>query len=705
VTTTRAIAADVRRRLASRASWLTIALFALLTGVVFVVSLNAFLDQSSQALSAPPPEPINVNQLLIRPFLFRVGLASLLVLPLLTARAGSKTRDGAGGLAVAFCVAVALYALMLLVPVLLSAALYAYGAPETGPLISGYVGLLLIGSAFIAAGLLIASFSATAAVAGIATFAIGLVVAAATWLSQSGDPASQPFLRYFSIGAALDDIAKGVIDSSFIVSCLAIGVLGLFLARQTQVRARIDGSNRFLAGVAWLATVLVAAAGVFVAINLVPNTFSQRWDVTSGHLYQLAPDTRAALVALDAPVRVRVFAAQDRVRAYRDRLQEYSRVSTRMAVEYIDADAERTLAARFDVQDPGTAVIEYKGRLARIDAASEQDFTNALVRLHEGGSSKVYFTAGHAERDAASTERAGYGHIAAALQRDNFSVEPINIAVRGDVPPDATVVVVAGPRADFFRGEIEALQRYVERGGAILFMVDPFEDLKRYITESGSALFLMDPSSVSKTGELRNLTAFIREQGAELGNDIVVDTSRMGEILGTDASVPIAARYPPHPITKGLTALSAYPMARSVTPLARDGAAAGSFLASGEQTWAETDIKELSAGRLSMDPQRGDRPGPIPLGVAISTDTARLVVVGDSDFAANYSANVPGNAEIFLSMVRWLAREKVIAIPPRLPQERLLAIDTTQRRLLIFFAVVLLPGLAAAVAASIRIRA
>jgi hypothetical protein len=60
---------------------------------------------------------------------------------------------------------------------------------------------------------------------------------------------------------------------------------------------------------------------------------------------------------------------------------------------------------------------------------------------------------------------------------------------------------------------------------------------------------------------------------------------------------------------------------------------------------------------------------------------------------------------MFLSMVHWLRREKVLTIAPRVPQERTLTMDGAQRTMLIFFAVVLLPGLAAAVAASIRIRA
>jgi len=63
---------------------------------------------------------------------------------------------------------------------------------------------------------------------------------------------------------------------------------------------------------------------------------------------------------------------------------------------------------------------------------------------------------------------------------------------------------------------------------------------------------------------------------------------------------------------------------------------------------------------------------------------------------------VPGNAEMFLAIVRWLVQEKVVRIPPRLPQERTLAMTTLQRRMLAFLAFVLLPGAAAAIALRAR---
>jgi len=650
-----ASASTKRRR---RTVGLIVSLFAILAGAAFVVSLNAFLDQSRQALSVPPPEPINVSQLLIRPFLIRAGLAALLALPFVTARAKG------------FSHALQMYLLMLLAPAILCAMLFAFGRPEWGPLISGFLGLLLIGAAFIAVGVLIAGLCTNTLAAAIATVALALVLSTTPWLTP-----------------VLDDFAKGVIDARYLLASVLFTALGLFLAQQTRVRSKAGNGDRFFAGIAWFAAAQVAFIGALIAISLLPPTLNRRWDVTSTHVFQLAPETRATLRSLDAPVQIRVPVQAAGAPGVRDRLKEYAEASRFIRID------EQT-----DVQDAGIAVVQYRGRTERIKTASEQDLTNALVRLREGRTKKVYFTGGHAERDPASSERAGYGNVAALLQSENFIVDTINIAVHEVIPPDASLVIVAGPRADFFRAEIEALDRYIDGGGTALFLVDPFGDLKRYITESGTALFMMDPATVSNAGELRNLSAFIHRHGAELGSDVVVDTGPMGQFLGTDASVPVAADYPPHPITKGLNSLTAYPMARSVDPVSQEGVSAASIIRTGDQAWAETNLEQLGAGHPSMDLARGDRPGPVSLGVAISAPKSRLVVVGDSDFVANYSANVPGNAEMFLAIVRWLIQEKVVTIPPRLPEERTLTMSTRQQGMLVFLALALLPGGAAAFA-------
>jgi ABC-2 type transport system permease protein len=226
---------EVRRQLTSAAVWLCVALFALMAGGAFVTTLNA----------ASSLRPWNVNQLAIRPFLLQIGAAVLLVLPLMTApvytewrRSESaerwqRSRGKNAHTAVAMFVAMlAMYAILLLIPFGLVALLFAFGRPEWGSIATGYLGLLLVGAAFISTALVISSMAGTASAAAAATFAISAMVAGATWLARSGTAGAQRVFRYVSVGDGLDDFAKGVLDTGHIVFCMTVIVLGLFVTTQ-----------------------------------------------------------------------------------------------------------------------------------------------------------------------------------------------------------------------------------------------------------------------------------------------------------------------------------------------------------------------------------------------------------------------------------------------------------------------------------------
>jgi ABC-2 type transport system permease protein len=209
----------VTSQLKSPFTWIIVALFAVLSGVAFVAALDAFLDASSDALLAPPPDPINVNQQLIRPFLVDVGLAAILLLPFVTARAASFVR------------AVAVYVVMLLVSMVPVVLAFAWSGAEWGPVVSGYLGLVLVGAAFIGVGVLIATLATGPWPAGIATLAIALWLVVSTWLAASGSPAARQIFHYFSAGAVLDDFAKGVVDLRAVVLCVTVIALALYLTR------------------------------------------------------------------------------------------------------------------------------------------------------------------------------------------------------------------------------------------------------------------------------------------------------------------------------------------------------------------------------------------------------------------------------------------------------------------------------------------
>src|SRR5204862_3547039 len=136
-------------------------------------------------------------------------------------------------------------------------------------------------------------------------------------------------------------------------------------------------------------------------------------------------------------------ACQQGFQTYKDRLHEYEHTSKKASTEYIDPDKKPAVAKRDQIQQYGTIVFDYKGRTERVTSDSEQDITNGIIKVVSGQQRKVYFTQGHGEKDTTSAERDGYNAIAAALGRENYTVDKIAIAQAGSVPDDAAVVVVA----------------------------------------------------------------------------------------------------------------------------------------------------------------------------------------------------------------------------------------------------------------------
>ena len=449
--------------------------------------------------------------------------------------------------------------------------------------------------------------------------------------------------------------------------CLLIYVLGQWrdIVKSFSSRQARYGS---LTGVS-----VLVVLGILVAINYIGARQNKRWDLTANQQFSLSDQTKNVLSKLDVPLQITVFAEETNFGRYRERLNEYEYASKKVSTEYVDPDKKPALASQNQIQQYGTILFAYKGRTERVTSEAEQDITTAIIKVVQGQTKKIYFTKGHGERDTASAERDGYKGIADSLGRDNYSVENVVLAQTGAVADDAAVVIVAGPKADFLPGEIDALKKYLDKSGKLLIEIDPPEK----------------PDSAPLT----NLIALAHDWGIAIGNDIVVDASGMGQLVGTDASVPLAASYPSHPITQRLKLITGYPLARSVTavPGGVNGHTAQGFVETSPRSWAESDIKGLLAsGKVSMDPASGDKPGPITVAAAVSAAApsaaaspkpgeadgpkpeTRVVVFGDSDFVANSApAALPGNRDLFMNALGWLSQqENLISIRAKEPSDR-----------------------------------
>jgi gliding motility-associatede transport system auxiliary component len=439
---------------------------------------------------------------------------------------------------------------------------------------------------------------------------------------------------------------------------------------------------------------ILVVLGILVAINYIGSKQNKRWDLTANKQFSLSDQSRNVVSKLDSPMQVQVFAQEPQFPRYQERIKEYEYASSKISTEYIDPEKKPSAAKQNNVDRIPTIVFNYKGRSERVNADGEQDLTNAIIKVVSGQQRKVYFTQGHGEKDTTSSERDGYNIIATALGRENYTVDKLTIAQQGSVPDDASVVVVAGPKTDFFAPEMEALKKYLDKQGKLLLELDPPDKLD--------------------SPPLTNLIALAHDWGIQAGNNVVVDVSGMGRMIGTDASVPVVAPpYPSHAIAQRLSLLTAFPLAREASPVAGgvNGHVAQSFIETSARSWAETDLKSLmTTGAVSLDESKGDKKGPVPLGSAVSAAAAaatppkpgeaepprpetRVAVIGDSDFAANGTLGVPGNRDLFMNTIGWLSQQdSLISIRPKDADDRRITLTATQESNIFWLSLLIIPG-------------
>ncbi len=224
-------------------AYIAIGLWALLYGYFFIAILQYFVRQSMQmGQFGMGPQALNVNQQLIRPLLQNVTIMILFTMPMVTMRTYSEEkRSGTIELLLTspltdfqivmgkFLGAMALYGIMLAVTLIHVGLLFIYGNPEWKPIVTAYLGVLLLGGCFVSLGLFISSLTKNQIVAGMTTFAVFLLFWIITWVGSFSGPTVDKLTQYLSIIDHLDDFTKGVIDTSHLIYYLSFITFGLFL--------------------------------------------------------------------------------------------------------------------------------------------------------------------------------------------------------------------------------------------------------------------------------------------------------------------------------------------------------------------------------------------------------------------------------------------------------------------------------------------
>ncbi len=448
--------------------------------------------------------------------------------------------------------------------------------------------------------------------------------------------------------------------------------------KKFKSRFAVYGANTFVLFCVFL--------GILIFVNILSSRHKHRFDFTSSGIFTLAPQTQKIVSNLPREVTMTAFfQSESPTKAeFKNLMDGYLGLSDKIKLTFVDPDKNPAIVKQYGVTTYGTVALESGTQETKVQNPSEENMSNAILKVVKDEKKKIYFLEGHGERVPDNTEGQGYSTAKKALERDGFQVEQLLLLQAGKVPDDADALVIAGPEKPVHPQEQKALEDFLQSGGSIFLLIDPQ-------TTSG-------------------LEKFLARWGIELQEDIVIDP--MSKMFGGDYAAPVVSQYMMHDITKDFALPTIFPVLRSVTAKKVEGVTVSELLQTGANSWAEMDF----AGKKVKFDEGVDMQGPVTIAVVASKkpDSAdspktgddgkeatkgpsqkhgNLVVLGDSDFANNTYFNFSGNGDFFLNTTSWLAEEEtLISIRPKERKDSPINLTSDLGAALFFTGTVLFPG-------------
>jgi ABC-type transport system involved in cytochrome c biogenesis permease component len=560
----------------------------------------------------------------------------------------------------------------LLVPTLVYVGFLArWGHPDWPPLLTSYAGALFCILLFAAVGTLGSALTPTAVAAGLASFAVLVLL-------QMAD--STTFARPLSFQAHLENFARGAPELSdfvyFVSGTFLCLVLAVFAQEAHRVITRLGGLV--------VPAALVAAS---VAVNFAVLPVNSAFDLTATGRYSLSGASRDVLRHLSTAVTITVFEGQNSGEAKDQRalLERYRREQPKIRYRMRDVERDRTEATELGVTDNGQAVVEVGARREVVDPAIELYLTGALQRLSRPHPQTLCSLTGHGERSLDEGGPAGFQTARIVLEANGFATRTIDLTASALIPPDCTVLGLLGPRVRLRQPEIDAVRAYLDHDGRLLVLWEP----------DGPDL---DP-----------LTS---DFGLRLLPGIVVDPDR--GVAGDPRAVLVNDFPTESPVAKNVPSAFVVTSGGVTTAAsAQQGLSVAKVLQSSRASWLE-----LNPAVAKYQPELGDRGGPVVIGGAadlsrVAPDAAgqpsihrtRLVAMADADWASDAFVNELGNRQLLGNMANWLAGEEdVLAAGGENPDLRRLELTSHNRDVMASVSLGGLPGTACVIGVGLWLR-
>ncbi|MBK7950313.1 MAG: GldG family protein [Deltaproteobacteria bacterium] len=310
----------------------------------------------------------------------------------------------------------------------------------------------------------------------------------------------------FGLLTALLAVLQPFSDPIWIVGNLAVGLVllaaSVFMSLDT-LRERVQTGASRRAGRYGTSAVLGAVFSIAILgfVAFLSARHAHRFDVSESQVHTLSEQTKGLLAKLDQDVAITAFFAESEAPPVRDLLDRYAFENReRVELTFVEPNDAPGMIEELGLgtEDLARGVVRIalaSGEATTLTEFTESAVTNALQKLVKSKDKTIYFLTGHNERtiepgpddqaeppmpghppapkSAHATGPDSFGRAADALVNETYEVASLLLATQSDVPEDAAAVVIAGPTRPFLDGELAALARYVERGGALFVAVDP----------------------------------------------------------------------------------------------------------------------------------------------------------------------------------------------------------------------------------------
>jgi len=432
---------------------------------------------------------------------------------------------------------------------------------------------------------------------------------------------------------------------------------------------------------------IVLLAGCLGFAGWLSTEYDFRSDWTAGKRHSLSNDTLKLLEQLTSPVKLRSYQPDEATlnQAITEILQRYQNAKNDFSFELINPDIFIEQARSDNIERYGQTIIEYNGQTERIHSLSEENISNALLRLYRQNKPRIVFLSQHGERNITDPSAVGYSQLASQLNNKGFDVSNINL-LQQTLTTDGVVLVLGSINKPLLENEQQKILQFIKDGGNLLWLQDPKIDTSQQSIADELKLHFIDGVVVDSNQEV----------------------SRMLQ-LSHPAIIPVL-EYKMHPITEKMQYYTLFTTASAISKLADNDNRINPWIDSdllitSDSSWSETknfilgvefNADEDTAGPLSIGiaQQRQiklnsatlDKPVPEDSG-ADSSDPGkpvseksipeeadqgnvktaqRVAVIGDTDFLANNNIGHGANLDFIIKTLNWLAEDdKLITIAPK----------------------------------------